>query len=501
MARRSVPTFCLLALAATAALADPARLPEARASLTAGGALRNHTVWSLADGLRASRIQGFAPTSLHLNAAWFPLAWLGADVDAAFSTFAAKRESSAQVVEGALAPSVALRWAPLPWLRVEGAVGYLLQSDPVMLVNAADPTQYRPGAVFAHGPSARVGVGLSAGVVDAMLWARGLYTAGGSIAGVQAINVGLGYELGARAGVAVLDLDRLRATVVARAALRTFDPSGWGLIQDVSLGLGVEVSLVPPRPAAVTEKKSEARLLVAVRLAGGKPALGAQVRVGGAPAALVDAAGELHAKVPAGEVGVSASLEGFEAASARTTAVGGAETVVTLLLRPVSGPGTIAGVVQLEDGKPLPNVAVATAAGEQATADEKGAFTLAKVGPGIVPLTFTAPGYLKKEELVQVPPGGTATVTVVLAPSTEVLKATLRGSIRSTTGKPVTASVRITGSKTKVKVSPEGRFEVQLEAGTWSLVISAPRHVTQTKSVTLAPGDQAIFQVDLQPGG
>ena len=142
-----------------------------------------------------------------------------------------------------------------------------------------------------------------------------------------------------------------------------------------------------------------------------------------------------------------------------------------------------------------------TATGVKATTDEQGAFTLSKVGPGVVPLTLTAAGYLKKEELVQVPPGGTAKVMVVLAPSSEPLKATLRGSIRSTTGKPVAAAVRITGSKTKVKVGADGRFEVQLEAGTWSLVISAPRHVTQTKSVTLAPGDQAIFQVDLQPGG
>lgn len=499
MARWSSPVILAFALAATAAHADPARVPEARASLTVGGSIRNHTLWSISEGLRASRIQGFAPTGLHLNAAWFPLGWLGADLDASFATFAAKREGSTQVVEGGLAPSVAVRWGPVPWLRVEGAVGYLLQSDPIMLVSAADATQYEAAAVFTHGPSARVGVGASIDRFDAMLWARGLLSAGGTIGGVQSINVGLGYELGARAGVAVLDLDRLRATVVARAALRTFDPSGWGLIQDVSLGLGVEVSLVPPRPAVA--ETSAGRLLVAVRLAGGKPALGARVRVGGEAPALVDAAGELHAKSALGEVGVSATLDGFEATSARAEVVAGTETVVTLLLKPLSGPGTIVGVVQLEDGKPVPGVTVATAAGEKATSDEKGGFTLAKVGPGIVPLTLTAAGFTKKEELVQVPPTGTANVTVVLTPSTEPLKATLRGSIRSTTGKPVTASVRITGSKTKVKVSPDGRFEVQLEAGTWSLVISAPRHVTQTKSVTLAPGDQAIFQVDLQPSG
>lgn len=500
MARWRLSTVCLLALGASVALAEPARVPEARASLTVGAVNRNHTLWSLGPEFQASRIQGLAPTSLHLNTAWFPLGWLGADLDAAFATFAAKRGTSTQLIEGSVAPSVAARWSPTPWLRLEGAIGYLLQTDPIMLVDAADPQVFEPGAIFSHGPTARVGVGASLGAFDAMLFARGLITAGGNLGGVQTLNSGRGYEFGLRAGVAVLDLDRVRATVVGRVGFRHLWASGYGTVDDLSLGLGIELSAVPPRPAPVTST-SEARVLVAVRLAGGKPALGARVRVGSGAPAVVDAAGELHAKVSPGEVGVSASLDGFEAASARVVAEAGKETIVTLLLQPVTGPGTIAGVAQLEDGTPLPKVEVVTGTGVKATTDEQGAFTLSKVGPGVVPLTLTAAGYLKKEELVQVPPGGTAKVTVVLTPSAEPLKATLRGSIRSITGRPVTASVRITGSKTKVKVGADGRFEVQLEAGTWSLVISAPRHVTQTKSVTLAPGDQAIFQVDLQPGG
>ncbi len=491
-----------VALGASVARADeaePARVPTARVSLTSGGALRQLSLAAPSDQYRDTSITGFSPFAFQLNAAWFPLAWLGADLDAAFTRFTAyvdMNDPRPPLLGGAVAPSVVGRWVPAPWLRLEGAVGYGLQADPLLRVSAADETSREAVSLLLHGPTAKVSVGVSLGRFDATAWARGLLGVGGVVAELP-LRSGLGYELGLRGGAAVLDLDRARVTAVARVGLRGGRDASLATAVSLDVGLGFEVSLVPARPVP---PPPQGTLRVEVRLAGDQPARGATVRVG-VDEGPVDEAGVRRVAVPAGPLEVTARLSGFEAASQAVVAVASEETVVTLSLAPLTGPGSIRGRVQLEDGAPLAGVVVTSAAGDKVTSDAQGSFELPRAGPGVVGLTFVAPGYLKKEELVQVPPAAEAAVTVTLTPSTEPLKATLRGSIRSTTGKPVAAAVRIAGSKTKVKVSPDGRFEVQLEAGTWSLTISAPRHVTQTKSVTLAPGDQAIFQVDLQPGG
>jgi len=76
----------------------------------------------------------------------------------------------------------------------------------------------------------------------------------------------------------------------------------------------------------------------------------------------------------------------------------------------------------------------------------------------------------------------------------------LKGSISDAhTGKPVRATVAIAGAKARVKVDDDGSFAVELKPGRYELVISSPRHVTQTKSVLLRPGDVVILNVDMTP--
>jgi serine/threonine protein kinase len=50
-------------------------------------------------------------------------------------------------------------------------------------------------------------------------------------------------------------------------------------------------------------------------------------------------------------------------------------------------------------------------------------------------------------------------------------------------------------------MSPEqadGRFEAEVLGGKYTLIIEAAKHVTQTRVVEVADGDQAIFQIELE---
>ena len=70
--------------------------------------------------------------------------------------------------------------------------------------------------------------------------------------------------------------------------------------------------------------------------------------------------------------------------------------------------------------------------------------------------------------------------------------------ISSAAGPVAKATVRVVELKLKQAVKADGRFEVEVPGGKYTLVIEAPKHVTQTKQVEVADGDQAIFQIELE---
>jgi hypothetical protein len=70
--------------------------------------------------------------------------------------------------------------------------------------------------------------------------------------------------------------------------------------------------------------------------------------------------------------------------------------------------------------------------------------------------------------------------------------------VSSATGPVAKATVRIVELKMKQVVKPDGRFEADVAGGKYTLVIEAPKHVTQTRIVEVADGDQAIFQIELE---
>jgi hypothetical protein len=76
----------------------------------------------------------------------------------------------------------------------------------------------------------------------------------------------------------------------------------------------------------------------------------------------------------------------------------------------------------------------------------------------------------------------------------------VRGQVRSARGgKPVRAQLEIRESKQAISADETGAFSVQLPGGKYTVRIAAPGFITQTKTVIVRDGDQAIFNVDLSP--
>jgi hypothetical protein len=198
---------------------------------------------------------------------------------------------------------------------------------------------------------------------------------------------------------------------------------------------------------------------------------------------------------------VRASAEGylpFESAGAVTA---GADTPMEIRLKkepPKIGALAIA-VKEIESNKPLENVTV-TVGDTAAKTDAQGVARFEGLKPGPVGITLELPGYQKGEEAGSVVAGKTAEIAVTLVPEKKKVPATITGLVRSTKGgTPISAVLEVPQAKIKTKADEKGAFSFRVDAGTYTVRISAPGYITQSKDVTVKDGDQAIFNVDLYP--
>ncbi len=168
-------------------------------------------------------------------------------------------------------------------------------------------------------------------------------------------------------------------------------------------------------------------------------------------------------------------------------------------LPPLATTGTL--VAQVSDLQKAPVEGAEVSVGVlTAKTNAQGQARFVAVSPGPVAVKVTRLGFQAAEETASVEAGATATVEVQLLAEKQRVLATIKGLVRSTAdGKPVAATLEIPEAKLRVVADEKGAFSVQLPAGTYTVTISAPRFITQTKSVSVKDGDQAIFNVDLYP--
>ncbi len=215
-----------------------------------------------------------------------------------------------------------------------------------------------------------------------------------------------------------------------------------------------------------------------------------------------DATGALAMReLPGGPFSVRASADGYLPLESAGSVTAGVDTPIEVRLQkePPKVGGLSISVKEVETGKPLPGVTV-TVGASTAKTDDKGVASFEGLKPGPVAIAMALEGYQKGEEAASVVGGKTTAVNVTLVPEKKKLPATINGIVRSTKGgTPVAADLEIPQLKMKTKADAKGAFTFTVDGGTYTVKISAPGYITQTKDVTVKDGDRAIFNVDLYP--
>lgn len=267
-------------------------------------------------------------------------------------------------------------------------------------------------------------------------------------------------------------------------------------------GLSVDLQWKEPdRPAAASLR------VTVLTDEDGKPAAGATLKLTGAqtPAAstTLDQAGayRLADLEPEGTLTARASLDGYDDAEATVGLISGAEAPIVLRLKKQPPKfGTVTVTVVDKATRAALAGATATLNGKTVSTDAKGMARFDTLSPGPVTISFAAPGFTEKAEAATVLPGIDSSVSTELVSAKKRDPATVSGFVRSARGgAAVTANLSIPEASIKAKADAQGAFVFRLTGGTYTVTISAKGFVTQTKQVTVKDGDQAIFNVDLQP--
>ncbi len=503
------PTRALAAEAEARALVERRDLPLARVDLGYALSFRNDS--QSAEQVDVSA-KGLAPSHLRLDGAvWLGSLPLGLAVRASWERFALQGNDFAGAgvsfgvdsyqVGGALATRFDLfrGWA------LEGALGYQYASLPV--VDAAGLAMAR-GEVATHGPMLALRFGLPQGSwllpdlhASVVPYAMSQTPSGSSTGWAVDAGVGLGFggiELGGLEWSAVLGYDFSTTQV---------NGGGGQYIQRAHrAGLGLRLS-VPGKTELVEAPRptGPGRILGKLLDPDGNPLGKHPVEMEGADAPLTTRAdGTFTVKrAGPGPVALRAVAPGLKAAARTVEVPPETDVSVELQLARPTGPGTIRGVVYDKPADPTKRVALAKAtlevAGKTYQTDRQGAFAIPDAGPGLVQLKLSAPGFVAAEEVVQVPPEAEARVELSLQREKVRPLATLRGLVRGRGGKPLAARLTIPEAGIVSKTNAAGEFRFQVPGGTYKVQIDARGYIAQTKSVRVADGDQAIFNIDMHP--
>jgi hypothetical protein len=120
------------------------------------------------------------------------------------------------------------------------------------------------------------------------------------------------------------------------------------------------------------------------------------------------------------------------------------------------------------------------------------------VGAGAVVLQVRAPGYKPEAQpIARLAHAGTANVTVALHPDRAAF-GVLQGSLKDRhTGKPLRGVVFVPTAELRGQADENGAFRLQLKAGRYEILVSAPGHVTQRAQISVHDGEVVILNLDL----
>ncbi len=474
---------------------------QAQVRLRYGVAVRNGTESDSGPGLTYS---GFSPNDLALTGwLWFLLGdHLGLTAGVQREAFSLL-DNGATVTSGGLVrahvgPTGRVRLGPV---RLEAAASYSFQQLPVFgtVTSPSFSTVQRHGVLLA-----------ARGLVDlgpVTLEGRFEYPLALANVGRPVSSQGLGAGGGVR--VQLFRTGFLKWGLLAEAqwhsdSLTTTDTATPLTASQsvVRAGLALDLQWKDPQLETALSARTGA-LKIVVRGEQG-PLAGVPVAITGGPSrrdVVTGADGSvILAEVEPGELVAAASSPGYLSSESRVSLGAGEDRAVELVLekeKPKLG-GLSIKVVSF-DGK-APVAASVELNGKTTPTSAAGALLIDGLSPGPVSVKVSAPGFTPGEESASVVASTVSELTVTLVPEKKRVPATLRGQVRSARGgKPVVAQLEIKELKQTIAADEDGSFSVQIPGGKYTVRITAVRFVTQTKTVTVRDGDQAIFNVDLAP--
>lgn len=441
------------------------------------------------------KITGGGPRllAMHLSGAVFPRKFFGVGFGLRSDLVGALQEGQTtklpqQTVHGYA--TAVLRWQPALLFGLEGHLGWW-GGRAALILPGTTPTFDFPamtgpvlGATLVFDPTSRFTAQLS-----------------GRVEVSVAQLTGFGITLGAQARYSLVDLGPFELGLAATLEFTGGEWRGASLtkLNDAGLRFAIGPSLVSRRaaPPTVVTPATAPSLVGSVTRTGGTPVSGATVTAGDRTTT-TDVAGAFTLEgLPPGPVKVTASAPSLRPAVKSVVITPGVSVEVTLVLEAKTGPGSISGIVRAAPDKPLAGAKV-TSGSTTVTTSATGQYALTKMGPGAVKVRVTLDGYTPADEVVQVAAEANAELDVTLELATQRSKAKIRGVVSSAAGPVAKATVRIVELKLKQTVKADGRFEAEVLGGKYTLIIEAAKHVTQTRVVEVADGDQAIFQIELE---
>jgi outer membrane protein OmpA-like peptidoglycan-associated protein len=169
---------------------------------------------------------------------------------------------------------------------------------------------------------------------------------------------------------------------------------------------------------------------------------------------------------------------------------------------PVEAPrrARVAGVVvDAATLKPVVGALVAVVGAQLppvATDAQDGRFLSYELPGGLVKLAIHKEGYLPAEHEVVLTPGETATVRLALQAEARPAVFALGVTARK---KPVAATLRLRGPKEEELSVSSGPATRELPAGRYTVDVTAPGHLAQTRSVQVAEGARLELAFELEP--
>jgi hypothetical protein len=174
------------------------------------------------------------------------------------------------------------------------------------------------------------------------------------------------------------------------------------------------------------------------------------------------------------------------------------------ITKPAEALGSVRGRVTAESGGPIPTARVSVASlepngGERsAEAAADGSFAIADLRPGPARVSVKAPGHDDVTQEVTIDARAPTIVDLVMKRT--IKPGQLRGLVRSFTGKPLAATIRVEPIGVETKTDVDGTFQVDLPPGAYDVIVASPGFVGQRRPVQLEENGVTILNADLRPG-